>query len=257
MSLWQRIVLGASVPLILILIWGASSALGWVQPYVLPGPWAVLGYLAEAAENGSLFGHIAHTAVRVAGGFGMGLGFGLVLGLLTGLLPKVHAALDPLIQGFRSIPSLAWVPLFLLWLGIGEESKVALIAVGVFFPVYLNITAALAGVDRKLVELGRVLGLSRWELLWKIHLPSVAPGFWTGIRGGLGLGWMFVVAAEILGASRGLGYLLEYGRNFARPEITLGSILLFALLGKLTDGVLATLERKALSWRDSIHHGGG
>ncbi len=253
---WQQIALGFSVPLALLGLWGLASVAGWVQPYVLPGPTAVLAWLWQSFADGSLVQHAAVTALRVLGGFGLGLALGLGLGLLTGLLPRFHAALDPLLQGFRSIPSLAWVPLFLLWLGIGEESKIALIAVGVFFPVYLNITAALAGVDRKLVELGRVLGLSRWELVQHIHLPSVTPGFWTGLRGGLGLGWMFVVAAEILGASKGLGYLLEYGRNFARPEITLASILLFALIGKTTDGLLATLEKRALAWRDTVHRGG-
>ncbi len=251
-----KLLWGLIVPALLVLVWSVASLTGLAPAHTLPSPWSVLVYIAESAVKGTLWGHLFSTLLRVLGGFSLGLGAGLFFGILTGLSEKARLTLDPLLQGFRSIPSLAWVPLFLIWLGIGEESKVALIALGVFFPVYLNITAGLAGVDRKLIDLGRILGLSHLQLISKIHLPAVSPDFWTGLRGGLGLGWMFVVAAEILGASKGLGFLLEYGRNVTRPEIILASILLFAVVGKATDGILAFAERKALKWRDTVGEAG-
>jgi len=255
MTVAQKLLYGLVVPTTLILIWCAASLTGLAPNHTLPPPWAVLGWIMDSMAQNSFWEHLLVTFARVMVGFFLGVSFGLILGVATGLSEKIRALVDPLIQGFRSIPSLAWVPLFLIWLGIGEESKVALIALGVFFPVYLNMTAGLAGVDRKLIELGRILGLTRWQLVTKIHLPAVSPDFWTGLRGGLGLGWMFVVAAEILGASKGLGFLLEYGRNIARPEIILASILLFAIVGKLTDGLLALAEQKALRWRDTVKGG--
>lgn len=247
----ERLALGLSVPLLLIIGWETVVRAGLVPAHQLPAPSSVLLWVSSQFADSRLASHIGITLGRVFAGFLLGAGSGLFLGVLTGLSRRLCWALDPLIQAFRSIPSLAWVPLFILWLGIGEESKIALIAVGVFFPVYLNVTAGLAGVDRKLVELAKVLGHSRSKLLLSIYLPAITPSIWTGLRGGLGLGWMFVVAAELLGASRGLGFLMEYGRNIARPEIIMASILLFAIIGKMSDGILALGESLSLRWRDS------
>jgi sulfonate transport system permease protein len=159
--------------------------------------------------------------------------------------------LDPLVQSLRSVPSLAWVPLFILWMGIYETSKVMLIAVGVFFPVYLNLMSGIQGVDRKLVEVGKVNRLNDFQLIRRVFLPATLPSYFMGLRGGLGLGWMFVAAAEIMGSSQGLGFLLVDGQNTGRPTTILASIVLFAVLGKLTDTVLAGLERRFLGWQDS------
>jgi sulfonate transport system permease protein len=243
---------GLLVPALLLLAWEAGGRLQWWDSHLLPAPAMIGQYLVEAAAEGSLFQNILASLSRLAVGFLIGLGTALVLGSLTGFSALASRLLDPLLQGLRAVPSLAWVPLFLIWLGIGEASKVSLIALGVFFPIYLNLVAGFLGVDRKLIEAGRVYGLRPIALILRIILPAALPSFLTGIRGGLGLGWMFVIAAELIGASRGLGFLLDLGRNISRPEIVLASILLFAILGKCTDTLLVLLERRLLSWQDTF-----
>ncbi len=149
------------------------------------------------------------------------------------------------------MPSLAWVPLFILWLGIFEGSKITLIAVGVFFPVYLNLMSGIVGVDRKLIEVGTVHGFSRLRCLLRIQLPAALPAYVTGLRSGLGLGWMFVSAAELLGASSGLGFVLDDGEQTGRPERVLVAILLFGVCGKLSDLLLASVGGRLVAWQDT------
>jgi sulfonate transport system permease protein len=159
--------------------------------------------------------------------------------------------LDPSIQALRAIPSIAWVPLFILWLGIFETSKLTLIALGVFFPVYLGILSAIQDVDRKLVEVGRIFGLSRLGIALWITWPAVMPVWIASLRTGLGLGFMFVVAAELMGASEGLGYLLLDGQQMGRADSILVAMIVFALLGKVSDGVLVAVSRPVLRWQDT------
>jgi sulfonate transport system permease protein len=160
--------------------------------------------------------------------------------------------LDPTIQGLRSIPSIAWTPLFILWFGIFETPKVLLIAVGVFFPVYLTLAGAIASVDRKLVEVGRIYRFGTWGLVRRILLPAALPTYITGLRGGLGLGWMFVVAAEFMGASEGVGFLLVDGQQLGKPDQILAAILVFAVLGKATDALLVAVSAPFLRWQDAF-----
>lgn len=243
---------GLIVPMGLLGIWYALLEVGIFAPYQLPFPHDVVATMVELARRGELAGHVLITTQRVLIGFGVGAAAGIVFGVIVGLSHHAEDLLDPTFQGLRSIPSLAWVPLFLLWFGIGETSKVVLIALGVFFPVYLNLSDCIRSVDRKLIEVGRAYGLSGLAITRHIVLPATLPGLLTGLRGGLGLGWMFVVAAELIAASQGLGFLLSEGRVMARPDIVFGSIVLFAILGKASDVVLRTLQRRALRWQDTI-----
>jgi sulfonate transport system permease protein len=206
-----------------------------LPPNWFPAPSRILTTLAALGASGALLRHVSVTLLRVCLGLLLGGCLGSVFGVLTGRSPKLRALLDPSFQALRSIPSLAWVPLFLLWLGIGEGSKVALIALGVFFPVYLNLTTGLAAIDPRLLEVSELYAYRGWKLASRVLLPAALPAYVTGLRSGLGLGWMFVVAAELMGASRGLGYLLVDGQTTSRPELVMAAILLFALLGKLTD----------------------
>ena len=160
------------------------------------------------------------------------------LGAITGYSALTRRLLDPTLQALRSIPSIAWVPLFILWLGIFESSKITLIAVGVFFPVYLGVMGAVLSVDRKIVEVGRVFRLSGAQMVRRILLPAVLPAYVIALRSGLGLGWMFVVAAELLGASEGLGYLLVDGQQLGKPAQIVAAIVVFAVIGKTTDWLL-------------------
>ena len=190
-------------------------------------------------------------SARVAAGFGIGVVAGTLLGALTGYSALLRRLLDPTLQALRAIPSIAWVPLFILWLGIFEASKVTLIAVGVFFPVYLGVMGAVMSVDRKIVEVGRVFRLSGVAMVRRILLPAVLPAYVLSLRSGLGLGWMFVVAAEFLGASEGLGYLLIDGQQLGKPAQIVAAIVAFAMIGKLTDWLIVAVTAPFLRWEDA------
>ncbi|UOQ85228.1 ABC transporter permease [Gracilibacillus salinarum] len=251
-SLFRTILLGSIIPVILIVIWELLSRAGVVPSNQLPAPTAIVDKIISLAEDGSLWGHIWITTYRVFAGFIVGTIVAVILGSVVGFYKTAEQLLDPMIQAFRSIPSLAWVPLFILWLSIGETSKITMIAVGVFFPVYLNIVSGISGVDRKLIEVGKMYGLNTFQLVKRIILPASLPSFLVGLRSGLGLGWMFVVAAELMGASQGLGFLLVFGQNMSQPETILASIILFAIIGKLSDWALKQIEIRSLHWQDRL-----
>ncbi|MED1865184.1 ABC transporter permease [Fictibacillus nanhaiensis] len=255
-QLGRGILIGTILPIILLIAWEIAARTGLLAAHLLPAPTIILEKIISMYQDGSLFGHISITLTRVFFGFAIGTGAAVVIGAIVGYSKTAERLLDPLFQAIRSIPSLAWVPLFILWMGIGEHSKISLIAVGVFFPVYLNIVAGIQGVDRKLIEVGRIYQLTPYQLTKRIILPAALPSFITGMRSGLGLGWMFVVAAELMGASEGLGYLLVVGQNTYSPDTVIASILLFAVLGKLTDALLKWIEHRSLQWQDSITNQG-
>lgn len=243
--------MGLPLPAALVLLWQLLCTHGVFPSDLLPAPSKVFETIGSMVWTGSLWMHVSATCVRVALGFVCGGAAGVLAGCVIGLVEKLEWMVDPIIQALRSVPSLAWVPLFILWFGIGESSKVGLIAVGVFFPVYLNTLAGIRYVDRKLLEVGKVFHFSKWELTRRITLWYSLPSIFTGLRSGLGLGWMFVVAAELMGASQGLGYMLQEGQDTYAPDLIVGSILLFAIFGKTSDALLRMAERRALHWHDN------
>lgn len=247
--------LGLVLPVTAGLLYEAAFRAGLVQARLLPPPSRVFATLWSLAQSGELTTHVLATTARVGMGFGLGALVGMLLGALTGASRNARRLLDPTLQALRAIPSLAWVPLFILWLGIFESSKIALIAVGVFFPVYLGVMAAIANVDRKIVEVGRVFRLSRLALVRRVLLPAILPDFIIAIRSGLGLGFMFVVAAEIMGASEGLGYLLVDGQQLGKPDQILAAIIAFAVLGKIGDWLIVVLTKPFLTWQDTHQRG--
>lgn len=242
--------LGLILPLGLGLLWEISVRYGFANGRLMPPPSRIGTTLWDLAKSGELHEHAAATLWRVGAGFGLGAVVGTVLGAASGASATLRRLMDPTLQALRAIPSIAWVPLFILWLGIFEASKVALIAVGVFFPVYLGVAAALGSVDRKIIEVGRVFRLSTVEMIRRVTLPAILPAWITALRTGLGLGFMFVVAAEFMGASEGLGYLLVDGQQLGRPDRILAAIIAFAVLGKIADGLLVLLSRPLLAWQD-------
>lgn len=248
-GLGRHAVSGGIVPAFTLVAWELGSRLGALPRNWLPAPSDVVLTLVALSKDGALLQHVLATLLRLILGFGLGAALGSVFGILTGRSARLRSLLDPSLQALRSIPSLAWVPLFLLWLGIGETSKVVLIAVGVFFPVYLNLMAGILAIDGRLVEVGQLHGLHGWGLARRVLIPATLPAYLTGLRSGLGLGWMFVVAAELMGASRGLGYLLVDGQTTSRPELVIGAIVMFASLGKLTDWGLERVSSRAQAWR--------
>jgi sulfonate transport system permease protein len=244
--------LGLLLPLAVAAVWELAAAAGWIEARLLPPPSIVARALGELHASGDLAMHTAATLWRVAAGFALGLALATALGALTGFSTRARQLLDPTMQALRAIPSIAWVPLFILWFGIFEASKVALIATGAFFPIYLSLMTGIQGVDRKLVEVGRVYQLGPWALVTRILVPAALPAWLTGVRGGLGLAWMFVIAAELMGASEGLGYLLIDGQMIGNAAQILGALVLFALLGKLTDSLVVLLTRRLVAWQDGF-----
>lgn len=238
--------LGLIVPALVLIGWQLLATSGEFSPSQLPTPGAVVSALGELLIRGELWHHIAISTQRVLLGFSAGAGAGLVLGGLVGLSGRVRSLLAPSIQALRAVPSLAWVPLLLLWLGIGETPKITLVAIGAFFPVYTTVSAALAHVDRHLVEAGRAYGRSGVRLFLQVQLPAIAPGALAGLRLGLAQGWLFLVAAELIASSIGLGFLLIDSQNTGRTDVLLLAIVLLALLGKLTDSLLGLAERRLL-----------
>ncbi|XHS78283.1 ABC transporter permease [Burkholderiaceae bacterium UC74_6] len=251
---WHAAALGLLLPVGLLLLAEVAVRSGWIASSLLPAPSEILQTLRQLAQQG-LIGHIAASCARVAIGFALGAGLAVLFGASVGLMPMAAALLNPSFQALRAIPSLAWVPLLLLWLGIDEAPKIVLIAIGAFFPVYMGVASGIRDVDRKLVEVARLRGLSRTALARRVLLPAALPAVLTGLRNGLSLAWMFMVAAELIAASRGLGYLLTDGRETSRADIVLAAIALLALLGKLSDSLMGALEARALHWRDNFGAG--
>ncbi len=240
---WWTIVGGALIPLAILGIWWGLSAGGVFPAYRLPSPSAVVLAGVDLAQRGLFFQDVAISTQRVLLGFAFGSTIGLVLGALVGLSRTASILLSPLIGALRAVPSLAWLPLLLLYLGIGEVPKVTLITIGAAFPVFTTLAGALRHVDPHLVELGRAYGLRRFGLLTTVQLPAVIPSVVSGLRLALAQSWLFLVAAELLNSSMGLGFLLIDSSNNGRIDRLFLAIILLAILGKLTDGLIGVFER--------------
>ncbi|MGW2093468.1 ABC transporter permease [Promicromonospora sukumoe] len=241
-----RVLLGLLVPVALLALWWGVTAAGLVPPYQLPGPVAVWDAAVDLVERGQLGHHVAISTQRVLIGFALGAAAGLAVGSLVGLSKLGDLLLAPTLGAIRAVPSLAWVPLLILWLKIGEESKITLIAIGAFFPVYTTISAALRHVDPHLVEAGRAFGLRGLRLLTTVQLPAVLPSLVAGLRLALAQSWLFLVAAELIASSMGLGFLLNDSQQNGRVDRILLAIVLLAVLGKLTDALIGLAERRLL-----------
>jgi sulfonate transport system permease protein len=249
---WLRPALGLVLPVVLAAFWEFAVRMGWSNGRLVPPPSVIWNTFADLAASGELAQHALATLWRVACGFVLGVIAGTVAGAITGYSILTFRLLDPTLQGLRAVPSIAWVPLFILWFGIFEASKIILIAVGVFFPVYLGVMGAVLSVDRKIVEVGRVFRLSGFAMVRRILLPAVMPAYVISLRAGLGLGWMFVLAAEFLGASTGLGFLLIDGQQLGKPAQIVAAIVAFAILGKASDWLIVLVASPFLRWQDVV-----
>lgn len=236
------------VPTALLLFWQLASSLGWLSTRVLPAPVEVLSAAWRLAQSGELWTHVQVSASRALAGLAVGGGLGLALGLLTGSLRSAETLLDSTFQMLRNIPALAMIPLVILWFGIDETAKLFLIAVSVFFPIYLNTFHGIRNVDPGLIEMGRTYGLSRWQLYRQVILPGALSSILVGLRFSLGLMWVILIVAETISAQAGIGYLTMNAREFLQTDVVLVGILLYALLGKLADVFARALEHYWLRW---------
>lgn len=239
------------LPGALLLAWGLAGHIE-TRPTVLPSPSEVGEALWKLARSGDLFRHLAVSGARALGGLAVGGSLGFVLGVLTGWSRPAERLLDTSVQMLRSIPHLALVPLLILWLGIGEVTKVTLVALGTFFPIYVNTRLGLQTVDAGLVEMARAYGLAGWPLFREVLFPGALPCILTGLRYALGVMWMTLIVAETIAAHSGIGYLAAHAREFMQADVIALSIGLYALLGKLADGLARWLERTLLTWHPSF-----
>ncbi len=235
------------MPLVLFVAWWAVTAAELFTPVQLPSPSAVLEAAVGLLQRGDLWMHIGISVQRVVLGFGIGAVLGMLFGAVLGLSRWADALLTPILGALRAVPSLAWVPLLILWMQIGEDSKVTLIAIGAFFPVFTTLYAGLQHVDPQLVEAGRAFGYKGFRLFKTIQLPAVVPSIFSGLRLALAQAWLFLVAAELIASSMGLGFLLTDSQNNGRTDRLILAIILLALLGKITDTVLGFAEKRAIA----------
>ncbi|NEQ20462.1 MAG: aliphatic sulfonate ABC transporter permease SsuC [Microcoleus sp. SIO2G3] len=237
-----------AVPVLLIVLWQFFVQVGWLSTRVLPAPTGVVQAGIQLAKSGELFRHIGVSTWRAFLGFAIGGGIGLVLGLLNGIFPISEKLLDTSIQMIRNVPHLALIPLVILWFGIGEESKLFLVALGVMFPIYLNTYHGIRTVEPGLIEMGKVYGLKQVALFWQIILPGALPSILVGVRYALGIMWLTLIVAETIAADSGIGYMAMNAREFMQTDVVVLSILIYALLGKLADTTARILEEKWLAW---------
>lgn len=232
----------------LVVLWEIAAQAGWLSSRILPEPLAVLKAAWHLAVTGELWVHLGVSSGRAASGFAVGGGLGLLLGLLTGTFRQAEILLDTTLQMVRNIPALALIPLVILWFGIDETSKLFLVSVGVFFPIYLNTFHGIRSVDKGLIEMAKSYGLSGWPLYRDVILPGALPSILVGVRFALGLVWVLLIVAETISAQSGIGYMTMNAREFLQTDVVLVGILLYALLGKLADVLARGLEKFWLRW---------
>lgn len=235
-------------PIVVLSTWQLASQVGWLSTRVLPEPWAVLKAFWTLTLSGEIGKHVATSTWRALVGFGIGGGLGLLLGLLTGTFRAAETLLDSTLQMIRNIPALALIPLVILWFGIDEWAKLFLVALGVFFPIYLNTFHGIRSVDKGLIEMARSYGLSGWKLYTQVILPGSVASILVGVRFSLGLMWVLLIVAETISAQAGIGYMTMNAREFLQTDVVLVGILLYALLGKLADVLAKGLEHWWLRW---------
>src|SRR3954468_9504026 len=236
------------VPVVILLAWQAASQFGVLRDQVLPAPTAVAEAFWRVTRSGELLRDIEVSTWRAFAGFAIGGGFGFVFGMLNGLSSLSEKLNDNPLQMLRNIPHLALIPLVILWLGIGEEAKLFLVALGVFFPIYINTLHGVRSVDPHLLEMARAYGMSNRAIFWRVVFPGALPSIFVGLRYGLGIMWLTLIVAETISATSGIGFMAMNAREFMMTDVVVVSILIYAALGKLADTVARLLERTCLSW---------
>lgn len=238
-------------PLLILLLWQTAGSTGLLSPSLLPTPWEIGKQFILLAGNGKLLIHLEASVIRAVMGFALGGSLALIIGLTTGLSKLVEELLDPSLQMMRTVPLLSIIPLFILWFGVGQLSQVLLIALGAFFPLYVNTFTGVRNVDRKLYEVALVLQYSRMQQISRLIIPAALPNILLGIRLSLGIAWLCLVVAELMGASSGIGYMISDARQYSQTAIVFVGIGIFAAVGKLSDSLVRLLESRLLRWRET------
>jgi sulfonate transport system permease protein len=244
---------GAAIgPVLLLVIWSIGSATGWIDQRVLSAPWTVVSTAGDLISDGRLQSNLWTSAQRALLGLALGIALGVGLALVSGLSRLGEALLDGPIQIKRAIPSLALLPLLILWLGIGESMKVVTIVLGVFVPIYIHTHNGLRTIDSRYVELAQTVGLSRWEFIRRVVLPGALPGFLLGLRFAVTGAWLSLVVVEQINSTSGIGYMMELARTYGQTDIIIVGLVVYGILGLLSDAVVRLIQRRTLSWRRTL-----
>lgn len=239
-------------PLLLLALWAVASATGLLDPRFLSAPWTVVTTAADLIESGRLQANLLASVQRVLLGLAFGVPLGTLLALVSGLSRWGEAVIDGPIQIKRAIPALALMPLLILWLGIGEGMKVTMIALGVLVPIYIHSHNGLRSIDSRYVELAETVDLGRGAFIRKVVLPGALPGFLLGMRFAVTTAWLFLVVAELINSTTGIGYMMDLARTYGQTDVILVGIVLYGLLGLFSDAAVRLVERRALSWRRTM-----
>ncbi|MCT1905401.1 ABC transporter permease subunit [Oceanobacillus sojae] len=236
------------LPIVIVILWQVLGQLNLIKSTMLPTPFEVVEAGIRLFQTGELQENVYISTKRAVIGFAIGGAIGFLLGLFNGTVLFFEKLTDTSIQMIRTIPHLALIPLVILWFGIGEGAKIFLVAVGVMFPIYINTFSGIKNVDRKLIEMGKVYGLSKWQLFTNIILPGAMPNILVGIRYALGVTWISLIVAETIGAEGGIGYMATTAREFMQMDVVVLTIVLYAILGKLSDFIAKLCEQRLLKW---------
>lgn len=237
------------IPLLVLIIWYTATELAWVDTKLFPSPVAVLTAFFKLTLSGELLAHTWASSQRALTGLVIGVAIGMFFGLLNGLYPIAEKLLDSTLQMIRNIPHLALIPVVIIWFGIGEEGKIFLVVVGVFFPVYVNAFYGIRSIDKGLIEMAKVYGLKGWTLFKKVVLPGALPATLVGVRQSLGIMWLTLIVSETVAVDSGIGYMAMNARDFMQMDVIILSIIIYAALGKLSDLIAKAFEKRLLRWR--------
>ncbi|GAA4074617.1 ABC transporter permease [Streptomyces shaanxiensis] len=239
-------------PALLVVLWAVASAAEALDPGAIPAPWTVVDTGVHLWSAGTLPDDILTSLQRAGTGFVIGLTAGIALALASGLSRTGEALIDGTVNLNRAIPTLGLIPLFILWLGIGETFKIAIIAIVVYIPIYLNTHAALSGIDSRFVELAEVQGLNRFQFIRQIVIPGALPGFFVGLRLGVTGSWLGLVVLEQINATSGLGYMMFQAQNYGQTDVILVGLVVYGIFGLISDSTVRIIERRVLSWRRTL-----
>ena len=252
---WSKLIgltFGWLLPAFLVIVWVVATQYGWISSRILPSPIDIVSAAVDLSVSGELVKNIAASSERAGWGLLIGGSIGFFLGLSNGLFRTADRFLDTTVQMIRNVPHLALIPLVIIWFGIGQEGKVFLVALGVFFPIYANTYHGIKMADPQLLEMGRVYGLSYWQLFTQIIFPSALPSILVGLRYALGFMWLTLIVAETIATTSGIGYMAMNAREFMQTDVVVLAILIYALLGKLADTGAHLLELRLLQWHPNF-----
>lgn len=243
-----KIILSVAAPVVLVGVWQIGSKVGIINASILPAPSSLVDTLKSLVSSGKLQDHLIVSLGRVLKGFATGAISGITIGSIMGLSKTMNRVLGSLVGILRPIPMIAWIPLLILWMGIDESSKVTVIVIGSFWPILINTIHGIQTVDNKLLEVATILEKSKWEVITKVVFPAALPSIFTGIRLGMGSAWTCVVAAEMIAASKGIGYMITYARELSQPDVMLVGVFSIGIIGLLIDTIIIRVQNFVLRW---------